>query len=86
MPPAIPTATHPLHLRPPLPSVQVRKAREHRRKLHQEAAAGGGGGPAGGGDRPAGASWMGGGEWVSVGELQQGESLEEALAGVASGA
>lgn len=61
---------------------QLRKVREQRRKLQQEAA----GGENGRGHGPrGGAGWMRGGEWVSVGELRAGCSLDEALAGAGSG-
>lgn len=63
--------------------MQLRKVREQRRKLQQEAAAGGEGGAER--DRRGGASWMGGGEWVSVGELGAGANLDEVLAGAGSG-
>ena len=57
--------------------MQLRKMREQRRKLqdgHQEA------------EHP-GVNWMGGGEWVSAGELAEGQSLDDALAvaGMATG-
>lgn len=50
--------------------------------MQQEAAAGGSSGGRDSG--PASAGWMGEG-WVSMGALAPGESLEEALAGAASG-
>lgn len=56
--------------------------REQRRKQQQEAAGGQGGQEQ---ERQGGASWMGGGEWISVGELGAGECLDEVLAGAGSG-
>ncbi|KAL4444979.1 hypothetical protein ABPG77_004029 [Micractinium sp. CCAP 211/92] len=61
---------------------ELRKVREQRRKQQQEAAGGQGGQER---ERQGGASWMGGGEWISVGELGAGESLDEVLAGAGSG-
>ncbi|KAL4859717.1 5'-3' exoribonuclease 2 [Chlorella vulgaris] len=56
---------------------EQRKVREQRRKMQQDAATAGRGGQS----APVSASWMGGGDWVSVGGLAPGERLEDALAG-----
>ena len=61
---------------------QEQAMRQQRRQMQKDAASssadGGGGGGFTGPDQS--------GQWVSVGELQQGDSLDEALSGLSAGA
>ncbi len=92
--PPISTCPPPMHLTSPqslkchtcVTRVQLRTQREAARKLREERErqqGASGGAPAGRDKRDGG--WLGGGEWVSMGELAPGADLDAALSTTLAG-